>query len=97
MSGTNQPPKGVESIDIAEQNQDFTREGVKDEIQVGDKVKHTRFYLGILRGTARKKLGEAIYEVIGITNRSITVRPWGSTQKYGSQFERRAIERAEKE
>lgn len=91
-----EPTKAPEAIDIAEQNQDYTREGEIDEIKIGDKVKHTRFYLGILRGTARKTLGAAVYEVIGVTPRSVTVRPWGSTQKYGPQYERRYIEKVDK-
>lgn len=82
-----------EAIDIATENQDLEAGTIekKDEIKAGDKVFFSNFYKGILRGNAKLKAADAEMEVIGVTERSITTRPWGSEQKYGPQFERRYI------
>lgn len=87
----------AEAIDIVEQTQDYSTHTpiISDEIRVGDKVIHTNLYISVCRGSARERARAAVYECIGVTPRSITTRPWGSNQKYGSQFERRYIKRAE--
>jgi hypothetical protein len=84
-------PPDKDAIDIVEETQEFAPKKSDEEFKVGDKVVHSRSYLGICRGTHRKKVEAAVYEIIYVTARSIGVRPWGSTQKYGSQYERRYI------
>lgn len=86
-----------EAIDIVAETQDFEvpKPVLSDEIKVGDKVGHTLLYISICRNATRDRAKVAIFEVIKVTPRSITCRPWGSSQKYGPQFERRYIKKIE--
>jgi hypothetical protein len=83
-----------DAIDIVEETQDYKLEKSKEEFKLGDKVVHSSLYISVCRGNVREQAKTAVMEVIGLTNRSVTTRPWGSTQKYGPQFDRRYIKRA---
>lgn len=87
--------QGKEAIDVVEETQDWQRKKSEEEIKVGDKVVHSTLYIGICRGKAKERAKTAEMEVIALTGRSVTTRPWGSQQKYGSQFDRRYIRKAE--
>lgn len=87
--------EGKEAVDIVEETQEYERKKADEPLKVGDQVVHSRLYISVCRGTARERAQKAILEVIGLTERSVTTRPWGSTQQYGSQFDRRYIRRAE--
>lgn len=82
-----------EAIDIAAENQDLEAGEIKkiDEIQVGDTVYFSNFYKGICRGNRKKFVADAVMECIEVSDRSITTKPLGSTQKYGDRYERRYI------
>jgi hypothetical protein len=60
-------------------------------LEIGTKVKYSNTYLQILRGNYRKKAEGKELEVIQLNEISVTVRPWGSTQKYGTQHPRRYV------
>lgn len=49
---------------------------------------HSNRHLQLLRGKYKEKAKAAVYEIIGLTDRSATVRPRGSQQTYGTQFPR---------
>lgn len=85
--------EGKEAVDVIDETQDYQRKKADDPLEIGDRVVHSRLYISICRGEARVRALAADLEVIGLTARSVTTRPWGSTQKYGSQFERRYIMR----
>lgn len=67
------------------------------EINVGDRVRHSDIYIRMLRGHHKERATKADYEVTKITSVSIVVRPWGSQDKYGTQFARRYIIPAQQE
>lgn len=83
-----------ETIDIVEETQEWKRQESTEELKVGDKVIHSRLFISVCRGAARERARTAVMEVIGLTSRSVTTRPWGSTQKYGPQYQRSYIEKA---
>lgn len=62
---------------------------------VGEKVVHSQYYIrNVLRGNHKKIAETKVYEVIGCTGRSVSVRVWGSSTKYGPQFPHKYIEKA---
>lgn len=86
-----------EAVDIVDETQEYERKKSEEELKMGDKVIHSRLYISVCRGPTRDRAKEAVMEVIGLTTRSVTTRPWGTTQKYGPQFDRRYIQKAPEE
>lgn len=64
---------------------------------MGGRAKHSNFHLQLLRGEYRKKAESQVYEVLWFNDFSVKVRPWGSSDKYGTQFNRRYIQPLEDE
>jgi hypothetical protein len=85
--------KEEKALEIVEATQEYKREKAVEPLKVGDRVVHSQLFISVCRGEARARAKEADMEVIGLTERSVTTRPWGSTQKYGPQFDRRYIRR----
>jgi len=90
------PDEPLDELEIVERTQEFTLEKAAPVLlyKIGDKVIHSSYYIrNFLRGNAKLKAQDAVYEVIGCTSRSVTVKPWGSAHKYGSQFPIKYIEK----
>lgn len=68
---------------------------IEPTFKIGDKAIHSDFYLRMLRGNYRQVLANNVYEVIGVTIVSVTVKPLGSPQKYGSQFPHRYLKKVD--
>lgn len=86
---------GKDVVDIVEETQEYEKPKAEGELKIGDKVVHSRLYISVCRGPTRERAQQAVMEVIGLTTRSVTTRPWGSTDKYGSQFGRHYIKKAD--
>lgn len=61
------------------------------ELKIGGKAKFSNFYLQILRGNYRKKAETQIFDVVELTEHSVSVKEVGSTAKYGTQHSRRYL------
>jgi hypothetical protein len=85
-------------LEIVEEEQDFSTPETVAELpfKAGDKLVHTESYIrNVLRGNYREKARNMVYECTDCSSRSVTVRPWGSQDKYGPQFPLRYMRKAD--